>query len=294
MTDAAVRLEGVSCKIGKFQLGPLDLVAPRGSVTALVGPNGAGKTTTLDLIMGMGRPDHGRIRVLGLDQPQEEAPIKSKVAYVSPDLDFLAWGKVGRAIDFVSGFYPDWDRDRCAWLMDQFGIGRDERIAGLSFGARIKLSLVMALARRDAELLLLDEPTVGLDAAARRLLFSEILRFVAREDRAVLISSHQLTDLERLADRLIILDRGRIIASGAMDELLRRYVTVDATVRADGLVPEPMGVRLLERDGDRARLLVDRHAADPEAMAASGIRPLAEAPVTLDELVVALTSDVEA
>ncbi len=291
MTDAAVHLEGLTLRLGAFQLGPLDLVAPRGQITALVGPNGAGKTTTLDLIMGMGRPDQGRVRVLGLEQARDEVRIKARVAYVSPDLDFMAWGKVGRAIDFVSGFYPDWDVDRCQRLMVQFGVARHERISSLSFGARIKLSLVMALSR-DAEVLLLDEPTVGLDPASRRLLFSEILAFMKREDRAVLISSHQLSDLERLADRLVILDRGQVIAAGAMDELLARFVTLDATVM--GALPETQGVRLLQREGERARLLVDRDASDPEAMAASGIRPLAEAPVTLDELVLALTSKEEA
>lgn len=293
MKDAAVWLEGLACKVGKFQLGPLDLVAPRGSVTALVGPNGAGKTTTLDLMMGMGRPSRGHVHILGLEQPQDEVRIKARVAYVSPDLDFLAWGKVGRAIDFVSGFYPDWDDDRCERLLEQFGLGRAERIAGLSFGARIKLSLVMAFSR-DAELLLLDEPTVGLDAAARRLLFSEILGFVEREDRAVLISSHQLDDLERLADRLVVLDHGRIVAAGAMDELLQRYVTLDATMAAGATLPENLGIKLLGREGGRARLLLDRHAAGLAGLAAAGIEPVAEAPVTLDELVVALTSGVEA
>jgi ABC-2 type transport system ATP-binding protein len=291
MTDPAIHLDALTLKIGAFQLGPLDLIAPRGQVTALVGPNGAGKTTTLDLIMGMGRPDHGRIHVLGLEQPRDEVRIKAKTAYVGPDLDFAGWGKVGRAIDFVSGFYPDWSSSRCERLMDQFGIARHERVATLSFGARIKLSLVMALSR-DAELLLLDEPTVGLDPASRRLLFSELLAFMEREDRAVLISSHLLADLERLADRLVILDKGRVIAAGAMDEVLARFVTLDATLV--GALPETAGVRLLQRDGERARLLVDRAASDPGAMAASGIRPLAEAPVTLDELVVALTSKEEA
>ena len=291
MSEAAVHLDGLALRVGAFQLGPIDLTAPRGQVTALVGPNGAGKTTTLDLIMGMGRADHGRVRVLGLEQPVDEVRIKSKVAYAGPDLEYMAWGKVGRAIDFVSGFYPDWDRRRCERLLEQFGLDRGERINTLSFGARTKLALIMAFSR-DAELLLLDEPSVGLDPASRRLLYAEILGFMEQEDRAVLISSHQLDDLERLADRLVVLDHGRVIASGAMDEMLARFVTLDATLV--GALPETQGVRLLQREGDRARLLVDRAASDPDLMAASGIRPLAESPVTLDELVVALTSKEEA
>ena len=194
----AVALRNVERRLGDFTLGPLDLTVPRGAVLAFVGPNGAGKTTTLDLMMGMGRADRGEIGVLGLAMPRDEVAIKAKVAYVSPDLNFTPWGNVGRALDFVRGFYPGWDQQRCERLLTEFSIARKERIAALSFGARIKLSLVMALSR-DAELLLLDEPTVGLDVNARLLLFREILDFVKREERAVVISSHQLSDLERLA-----------------------------------------------------------------------------------------------
>jgi ABC-2 type transport system ATP-binding protein len=222
MTDA-VALKGVTRRLGKFVLGPLDLEVPRGGVTALIGRNGAGKTTTLDLLMGMGRADSGAIEVLGLAMPRDEVAIKQRVAYVNPDISFLAWGKVGRALDFVSGFYPDWSDARCNELLAAFGIGRGERIAALSFGARIKLSLVMALAR-DAELLLLDEPAVGLDVEARRRLFSEILDFVKREDRAIVISSHQLSDLERVADHVAIIDKGQLMLFSRMDRLVERFV----------------------------------------------------------------------
>ena len=222
----AIALKGVERKLGSFVLGPLDLTVPRGAVLAFVGPNGAGKTTTLDLLMGMGSADRGEIGVLGLTMPRDEVAIKSKVAYVSPDLNFTPWGSVGRALDFVRGFYPDWNQDRCERLLTEFSVARNERIAALSFGARIKLSLVMALSR-DAELLLLDEPTVGLDVNARLLLFREIRDFVKRQDgtkgRTVVISSHQLSDLEKLADHVAILNKGRLIATGRMDELVERH-----------------------------------------------------------------------
>ena len=218
----AIALKGVERRLGDFVLGPLDLTVPRGAVLAFVGPNGAGKTTTLDLLMGMGKADRGEISVLGLGMPRDEVAIKSKVAYVSPDLNFTPWGSVGRALDFVRGFYPDWDQQRCDRLLKEFSVARKERIAALSFGARIKLSLVMALSR-DAELLLLDEPTVGLDVNARLLLFREIRVFVKRGDRTVVISSHQLSDLEKLADHVAILNKGKLIAVGAMAELVERH-----------------------------------------------------------------------
>jgi ABC-2 type transport system ATP-binding protein len=291
MNQAAIEVKGLALKVGRFQLGPLDFVAPRGSVTAFVGPNGAGKTTTLDLIMGMGRPARGHIKVLGMDQPKDEALIKARTAYVSPDLNYLAWGKVGRALDFVAGFYWDWDDERCAQLLAEFGLNRSDRIANLSFGSRIKLSLVMALAR-DADLLLLDEPTVGLDVNARLYLFSEILAFMKREEKAVVISSHQLTDLERLADQIVILDDGKVVAAGAMDELLERYVRLDAQIA--GAVPPLAGLKLLGREGDRARLLLDRETIDRGALATSALEAVAETPMTLEELFVALTEAPEA
>ena len=218
----AIALKSVERRLGDFVLGPLDLTVPRGAVLAFVGPNGAGKTTTLDLLMGMGAADRGEIQVLGKVMPQDEVAIKSKVAYVSPDLNFTPWGSVGRALDFVRGFYPDWDQARCDRLLEEFSVARKERIAALSFGARIKLSLVMALSR-DAELLLLDEPTVGLDVNARLLLFREMRDFVQRGNRTVVISSHQLSDLEKLADHVAILNKGKLIAAGPMAQLVERH-----------------------------------------------------------------------
>lgn len=225
MTNA-IALKGVERRLGDFVLGPLDLSVPRGAVLAFVGPNGAGKTTTLDMLMGMGAPDAGEIQVLGFGLPRDEVAIKSRIAYVSPDLNFSPWGSVGRALDFVRGFYPDWDEARCERLLAEFSVARKERIAALSFGARIKLSLVMALSR-DTELLLLDEPTVGLDVNARLLLFREIRDFVERpkngQRRTVVISSHQLSDLEKLADHVAVLNKGKLIAAGPMAQLVERH-----------------------------------------------------------------------
>jgi ABC-2 type transport system ATP-binding protein len=289
MTESAIVLTGVTSRRGAFQLGPLDWTVPRGAVVAFIGPNGAGKTTTMDLLMGLGRPDAGGIEMAGLRQPADEVALKAKVAYVNPDLNFSAWGKVGRAIDFVSGFYPDWNPARCERLLAEFGLDRNQRIVALSFGARIKLALVMALSR-DAEVLLLDEPTVGLDVEARLKLFGEILDFMKRDGRTVIISSHQLADLERLADHVAILDRGRLLTMGRMDELVDRYVQVDARLTTGGALPALDGVRVMARDGDRVRMLFDRSIADEDDLAAGGLDILARTPLTLEDLFVALVA----
>jgi len=286
----AIALKNLERRLGKFTLGPLTLSVPRGSVLAFIGPNGAGKTTTLDLLMGLGSADGGSIEILGLMMPRDEVAIKLKTAYVTPDLNFVPWGNVGRALDFVSGFYPDWSETRCEKLLREFSIRRDERIATLSFGGRMKLSLVMALAR-DAELLLLDEPTVGLDVNARLALFGEILDFVKREDRTVVISSHQLSDLERLADHVAILDKGKLLVMDRMDALVERYLQLDARLVTGGALPALDCVQLLEQDGARLRLLFDRKTASSHQLAQFGIEILSETPMTLEELFMALVAE---
>lgn len=288
MTDA-LALKDVTRRLGKFALGPLTLQVPRGSVTALIGPNGAGKTTTLDLALGLGAPDGGRIEVVGLEMPAGEVAIKQRVAYVNPDLNYQPWGRVGRALDFLRKFYPDWNDGRCNQLLADFGLERGQKIAALSFGARIKLSLVAAFSR-DAELLLLDEPTTGLDVNAKLKLFGLILDFVKREDRTVVISSHQLTDLERVADHAAIIDKGRLLIFERMDRLVSRFVQVDARLTTGGAMPELDGVRALARDGERMRLLLDLDTATREQLAAHGFEILSETPLTLEEIFLALVA----
>ena len=286
MTTPAITLDGVEKRLGTFQLGPLDWSVPKGAIYALVGPNGAGKTTSFDLLMGMGRPDRGKIDILGMDLATAEVAIKRKIGYVNPDLNYQPWGNVGRAIDFVRGFYPDWDNDKCDRLLREFSLGRREMLSALSFGARIKLSLVMALSR-DAELLLLDEPTVGLDVESRLKLFTELLAFMQREDRTIVISSHQLSDLERLADHVAILKQGKLLVAGRMDELVDRYCQMDMRVSA-GTMPVIDGLRVLKRQGERARVVIDRARFNPESLVATQVEIIAEAPMNLEELFVAL------
>jgi ABC-2 type transport system ATP-binding protein len=288
MTPALV-LTGVTKRLGKFVLGPLSLSVPRGSVTALIGPNGAGKTTTLDLALGLGTPDCGAIEVTGFAMPADEVAIKRKVAYVNPDLNYQPWGRVGRALDFLRKFYPDWDDAACDRLLADFGLSRGEKIASLSFGARIKLSLVAAFAR-DAELLLLDEPTTGLDVNAKLKLFGHILDFVKRKDRAVVISSHQLADLERVADQVAIIDKGRLVIFERMDRLVSRFVQLDARLTTGGAMPALDGIRALARDGDRIGLLLDRDFASRDQLTAHGLEPLAETVLTLEEIFMALVA----
>lgn len=271
---------------GRFELGPLDWSVPTGSIYALVGPNGAGKSTLLDLLMGMGRAHGGTAKLLGLDLELDEVAIKRRVAYVSPELNYNLWGRVGRAIDFVAGFYPDWDMAKCQRLEEAFQLERDDKISSLSFGSRTKLSLVIALSR-DADLYLLDEPTTGLDVLGKNTLFTELLSVMESEKKTVVISSHNLTDLERFADHIGILNEGKLLLSGRMDEVVQRYQEVDIEWPGSGSCPIP-GAKVLSRAGSRARLLVEQTDTSDSKALQTGVHVIGKSPVTLEQLFVDL------
>ncbi len=205
-TAEAIRIRGLEKTFPGFHLGPLDLNVPKGAIYGLIGANGAGKTTTIDLIMGMGAKEAGEIAVFGFDHIRDEVEMKKRTGYVSPDLNFNAWGTVRRLIGFIRAFYADWDDDYCTELLDRLKIGWTDKIATLSYGSRTKLALIVALAHRPA-LLLLDEPTAGLDAISKKDLFTELLDAVQDEERTVLISSHNLDDLQRFTDHIGIIDQ---------------------------------------------------------------------------------------
>jgi ABC-type multidrug transport system ATPase subunit len=290
MSDEALTIRGLVKTFPTFRLGPLDVTVPKGAIYGLIGPNGAGKTTTIDLIMGMGREEAGEVRVFGFDHIQDEVAVKERVGYVSPDLIFNAWGKVRKLLGFVRSFYPDWDDDYCVELLRRFDIGWDEKIATLSFGARTKLGLVVALAHRPA-LLLLDEPQAGLDAVSKRELFTELLAAVQDADRTVLISSHNLDEIERFTDCIGIIKDGTMLLEGPTADLLERFRIIDC-ITGNGLRPDALpGIRVQSEKGGRWRLLADLTQDPITQLKAHGATDITETPVTLEELFIALVKE---
>ncbi len=258
-----------------------------GAIYGFVGPNGAGKTTTIDLIFGLGMEDAGTITVLGLDHRRDEKAMKLRTGYVGPELNHSVWGRVSRLISFVKGFYPNWDDAYCSRLLEEFGIDPSARVMSLSFGTKIKLSLVLALAWRPT-LLVLDEPTVGLDAISKRQVFAELLAAVRDGDRAVFISSHAITDLERFADHVGMIKSGKLLFEGPVTDIVERYRLVDLTAGQATRIADEPGVLVQEKDGSRWRLLLDRERMPVERLAQLGITPLADSGLSLEELFVAL------
>ncbi len=289
MNTPAIQIRALEKSLGKFHLGPLDLNVPRGAVYGLIGPNGAGKTTTIDLILGMGREDAGSIKVLELDHRLDEVAMKQQVAYFSPEVQFHAWGKVGRLLQFVRGFYPSWDDAYCQHLLNTLQVSPDEKIRALSFGSRVKLGLIAALAWRP-KLLILDEPTVGLDAVSKKQIFSELLSAVQNEDRTVLISSHNLADLERFADHIGMIQDGRLLLEGPTWEVVERFQMIDfITEKADTFFPSA-GFFVQKHEEDRWQALVDTREHSLDTIAAKGARQISCTPVTLEDLFIALAT----
>lgn len=284
----AVEIRGLRKQYPAFDLGPLDLTVPKGSIYGFVGPNGAGKTTTIDLMFGMGRADAGSIHINGLNRETHEVAIKKRAAYVGPDLEYANWGTIGRAIRFVRGFYPDtWDDEYCEELLGNFNLDPGDKISALSFGSRTKLAILIALSRRP-DLLVLDEPTTGLDAIAKQKLFSQLLALVQDSDRTILISSHSLADVERFADQLGIIKTGVMLHEGPTSDIVERYCLVDFTLPNGGDFTEPDGLNFIRRDADRIRVLADRQSEGLATLDSIGADALTESPVTLEDLFVSL------
>jgi ABC-2 type transport system ATP-binding protein len=290
----AIEIRGLIKKYHRFQLGPLDLTVPRGAIYGLIGPNGAGKTTTIDMIFGLGRNDTGQIRVLGLDHRADAVALKRRAAYVSPELSFQVWGKVGKAIRFVRGFYPGWDDAYCAALMKAFHLRASDRIITLSTGAKTKLSLLLALARRP-EVLILDEPITGLDAVSRQQLFGELLKAVEEGERTVLISSHSLSDIERFTDHVGLLKQGKLLLEGRTDQVVERYRLAEFfTTNGTTLqTPAPEGLIILKWNENRWHALLDQQSGAQDWLQRQGAQQISLTRLTLEDLFVALFKEEE-
>ncbi len=292
MNTNAIEIRGLVKNYPAFRLGPLDLTVPRGAIYGLIGPNGAGKTTVIDLIFGMGRNDAGTIHVLGLDHRTDEVALKRCAAYVSPDLNFAVWGKVGKAIRFVRGFYPSWDDAYCAALMKEFHLSDTDKIATLSFGAKTKLSLLLALSRRP-EVLILDEPTTGLDAISKQQVFGELLKAVEDGERTVLISSHGLSDIERFADHIGMIKNGKLLLEGRTDEIVDRFRLAEFFSDNGTQYQNRDGLIILKHDENRWHSLLDQNSGALDWLQTRGAKEISLTRLTLEDLFVALAKDEE-
>ena len=221
MNRPAITVQALSKRFGRrLAVEDLTFEVPQGSVCGFLGRNGAGKSTAMRMMMNLLDPSAGSVTLLGLDSRRDHAALMRRVGYVSESPVLYEWMKVRELARFTAEFYPQWNRRRVDELFDRFAIDREQKVRHLSRGTQAQLALALALGG-DPELLILDEPATGLDVLVRRDFLESIIQLIQQEGRTVLFSSHLLHEVERVADQVVILDRGRLVRSGSVEEFKR-------------------------------------------------------------------------
>ena len=218
-TDKVIEVTGLSRSFGKKEaLRDINLSVRPGQVFGLVGENGAGKTTLIRHLLGAYVPKTGAVRVFGMDPVRNPVSVLARIGYLSEDRDLPLWMRLRELMAYTAAFYPDWDQPYAEGLRNRFGLPLDAKIKQLSRGEKAKAGLLVALAHRP-ELLLLDEPSSGLDAVARKDILGEVIRSVADEGRTVIFSSHLLDEVERVSDHIAMIHDGVVTLDMSMDDM---------------------------------------------------------------------------
>jgi len=219
MSESVISVSELTRRFGtKKALDSVSLSLPRGAVYGLVGANGAGKTTLIKHILGLLAAQSGSVRIFGLDPVADPVAVLSRIGYLSEENDLPAWMRVDELIHYSRAFYPAWDDGYAEELRQAFALDPAGKIKTLSKGQKARVGLLVALAHRP-ELLVLDEPSSGLDPIVRRDILGAVIRTIADEGRTVLFSSHLLDEVEQVADHVTMISRGRIVLSEPMDAI---------------------------------------------------------------------------
>jgi ABC-2 type transport system ATP-binding protein len=228
--ELAIELDGLTKRFGKtLAVDDISLEVKRGSKFGLIGPNGAGKSTTIKMLMGLLSPTAGKARVLGRNVADDSEEIRQRVGYV-PEMHFMdRWMRVDEVIGFCRSGYAHWNDETCRELLRRFELAPDKKVKNLSKGMLVKLSLVLAVSH-EPEMLVLDEPMAGLDPMAREEFLDGVLRTVCDRGQTVLLSTHSLDDVQRIADTVGFLYSGRMLVQSNIDELLAKTKRIRVTL----------------------------------------------------------------
>ena len=281
-TDLRKHYDGVEALRG------LTLAVPAGSICGFLGRTGAGKTTTIKILLGMASPTSGRATVFGLpaDSPSDSVEIRRRTGFVGDDKGLYDAMTVRGMVRHTASFYPKWNREMEDRYLRRFELPAERGIKDLSRGMRTKLALLLALCR-GADLLVLDEPTTGLDPAATEDVLQALVGHAAEHGTTVFFSSHQLGDVEQIADHVVIIDRGRTAVTGNLDDLKQGYRRIQLVF--DGEAPDvtfaASGVVRLRRSG-RVLTVLSSAGIDGVLREARALNPVStdSAPVTLKDI----------
>lgn len=280
----AIALQGVRKHYDGFALHDIDLVLPAGQVMGLVGVNGAGKSTLLRLLMGLVRADGGTVEVLGQRMPQAQVAVKREIGYASDDMRLYRGQSLRWHMDFIRSVYPAWDEAYAQDLLKRFDLRPQQALGGFSHGQRVKALLLLIFARHP-RLLLLDEPTTGLDPVARGEVLDAIADVLRDEERSILFSSHNTADIEQIADSIAFLHGGHVVAARDKESFLdgwRRILCRGASTEALRRLPGVASIR------DSAPLLEVKTGAFDDAtlpaLQALGLAVEAVEPMSLEDI----------
>lgn len=296
--DLIVETRGLRHRYGRNPaLRQVDIRVPRGALYALLGPNGAGKTTLLKILMGLLRPTGGRVTVLGKELARVTRDDRTRIGYVAEGQKLPGWMTMDRLEAFLAPLYPGWDHALASELRQRFRLSGRRRVDAMSRGEQMKVALLCALAPRP-ELLVMDEPFTGMDALVKDELVRGLLASVTADGCSVVLSSHDVGELEPLADWVGFLDRGRLILSEPMDVLRERFKRVEVVENGGSFFPVedlPADWLSVDRSGRRTTFLVQDHGAPSAEAEVRGRFPGAERvevrPASLREVFVALARE---
>jgi len=279
MTAMAIEANGLTRYFGDVAaVDRLNLRVPAGSVVGLLGRNGAGKTTTIKMLLGLLAPTRGGARVLGCDSASLTPEVLARVGYLPENHPMFGWMTLEGAARFFAGFYPQWRQETFGRIVEFFGLPLGRKVRQLSRGERAQAALALTVAR-EPELLILDDPTQGVDPVARREFLSALVALIRRERRTILFSSHLLGDVERVCDRVVVIHHGVLRADCAVDtfkQSIRRVLLPSgaeppAVENVPGLLGvercgEGWAVTLVDRDGSRVGEITRRVGGPVQAV----------------------------
>jgi ABC-2 type transport system ATP-binding protein len=226
MSEPVIEVRNLVRRFGhKVALNDVNLTVPSGIVMGLVGENGAGKTTIIKHLLGLLKAQSGSVRVFGLDPVTNPESVLSQIGYLSEEGDLPLWMRIHELMRYAASFYPTWDDAYAKQLLKEFSLDPNDKLSKLSKGQRSRAGLLVAMAYRP-KLLLLDEPSSGLDPIVRRDILGAIIRTIADDGRTVLFSSHLLSEVERVSDQIAMVKRGRILLADTLDNVKQSHSRV--------------------------------------------------------------------
>jgi ABC-2 type transport system ATP-binding protein len=287
MSEFVIETRNLTKRYGrKLALNALDLAVPRGRIHAIVGANGAGKSTLFRILLGFLAPTAGEARILGADSQNLSTADRGRIGFVNEEHTLPGWMRVDQVTAMQRRQYPRWSQPAFEQVLGHYHVHSEQKVSQLSRGERAGFNLALALAQRP-ELLVLDEPTLGLDVVAKRAFLESLMQSNVADDCTVIYCSHQMEEIERVADNLIILERGELKNMSSPDDFRERvrYWVADIPFKGPDPQTVPGLLEVTRIDGLLHYVVLDQDEDFAEFLKRSGARSVQSMPVSLDRAV---------